>query len=62
MPSERKTIRGHEGIADRGRDRCTAENHEAAGAKDDCAAADSGDEGRPGMAHQPGLSGGIFAK
>ena len=30
--------------------------------KDDRSAADSGDEGRPGMAHQPGVFGGIFAK
>ena len=62
MPAERRTIRGHDGITDRGGDRCTAENHEAAGAKNDRTAVDSGDEGRPGMAHQPGVFGSLPAK
>ena len=62
MPAGRRTTRGHDGAVDRGGDRCSAEDHEAAGAKNDRTAADSGDEGGPGMAHQPGLSGKLPAK
>lgn len=43
------TIRGHDRAIDGGRDRCVAEDHEAAGAQDDRPAADSSAENWKGV-------------
>lgn len=48
---ERMTIRGRDRIADRVRNRRTAENHQAAGTKNDRTAVDSGAEDRERMAN-----------
>ena len=43
------TIRGHDRAIDGGRDRCVAEDHEAASAQDDRPAADSSAENWKGV-------------
>lgn len=48
---ERVTIRGRDRIADRVRNRRTAENHQAAGTKNDRTAVDPGAEDRERMAN-----------
>mgnify|MGYP000221683115 FL=1 len=48
---ERMTIRGRDRIADRVRNRRTAENHQAAGTKNDRTAVDPGAEDRERMAN-----------
>lgn len=57
---ERMTIRGRDRIADRVRNRRTAENHQAAGTKNDRSAADSGDEGGKGVEGEQTVSRRIF--
>lgn len=55
-------IRGHDRIADGGRNCRAAEDHQTAGAKNDRAAADSGDEDRERMAGEQRVLGSVPAK
>ena len=56
------TTRGHDRIADGGRDFHAAENHQAAGTKNDRTAADPGVKDREGMEGEQGVLGSVPTK